>query len=119
MAQSKGTKKSDRHHHSERSSHKAKSRHEEHSPDMRPDDGAHGNASPAMLALPDNSQDDHRAQADQTAMPLALVPQRMEAAPAVDRKCRLPNSVQAILISVCLTVALILTLGMLKGNRNA
>ena len=86
---------------------------------MRPDDDAHKNTSAAMLALPDNSQDDHRTQADQSAMPLALVPQRMEAVPAGARKRRLPTPVQAILISACLTVALILTLGMLKGNRNA
>lgn len=127
MAQSKRTRKSDPHHQSERSRHKEKSHGAEHSPEMPAEGGPQGDVS--ALMPPNAGQDANSTPAKRQALPLVPIQQHlpvecgpaqpMDAQAAHATKRRLPTAVQALLISVCVTAALILSLGALKENRNA
>lgn len=129
MAQSKRTRKSDRHHLREHAHHIAKTRSEEHPLDAQTG-GVKPEAISCSLPTPSaNHQGETSSQSDREPMPLALIPQHLpvacpepqriaaETAPRTKRK--LPTAAKAVLLSACLTAVVIFSVGTFKSNQNA
>ena len=131
MAQSKPAKKSGRHHRHNQSERvqNTLTPHKETLPDEQSRRDVQAERAPdAALALLTGPENDELAQAQRKSMPLALIPQHLpavsgepqrvvdEAVPVPKR--RFSTVVQAVLISGCVTAALVFTLGALKSTRS-
>lgn len=113
MAQSKRTRKSQRQHQPEHHRSSAEPHHEEHAPDAQPGN-AHASTSCHLPAVVANG---HDAQGGSKSSALALIPSPSAAATSPAAKRGLPSAAKAILISLCLTAVVVLSLGALKPNR--
>ncbi|KIF80370.1 hypothetical protein [Noviherbaspirillum autotrophicum] len=118
MAQSKRARKQERRHPSEHSRNAAQPHHEEHAPEAQASD-AHDAVACHLPAVVAGRQENSAEQDSGQSSALTLIARPSATKTAQATKHGLPSAAKAVLISICLTAVVVLSLGALKSNRHA